>query len=262
MIFNLDKRDLRLVFNLFKMMLRDRYLGSTLGGAWAILNPLLLLALYTFVFGFVFRTRLPGADGTFAYSLWLIAGLGPWMALTESIMAGTAAVSGNASMIKNMSFKAECLPLAAALTGCIPLLVSQVFLVFLLIADGRGLSGYLVVIPLVVVLQFVFVAGMAFFLSSLNVFFRDIVQILPSLLNVVLFTSPIMYPIDVFPARIHTLVGYSPFAIIADGYRQPFIHGSTVDVAHMAVLAVVAVLLFVSGLAFFRRLKLHFDARL
>jgi lipopolysaccharide transport system permease protein len=64
----LDKRDLRLTFNLFKMMLRDRYLGSALGGAWAILNPLMLLGLYTFVFGFVFRSKLPGVDSTFAYS--------------------------------------------------------------------------------------------------------------------------------------------------------------------------------------------------
>jgi ABC-type polysaccharide/polyol phosphate export permease len=106
------------------------------------------------------------------------------------------------------------------------------------------------------------VAGISLFLSSLNVFFRDLSMMLPNVMNILLFTSPIMFPIDVFPASIHGLVGYSPFAIIANGYREPFIHNSVVDTPHMMFLAGIAIVLFISGLAFFRRLKLHFDSRL
>ena len=78
-IMGFDRADLGFMLNLWRMNLSDRYLGSALGGAWAILNPLLMFALFTFVFGFVFKARLPGADSTMAYSIWLICGYGPWL---------------------------------------------------------------------------------------------------------------------------------------------------------------------------------------
>lgn len=257
-----DKYDLRFIVNMAKMMLRDRYLGSALGGAWAIINPVLLLCLFTFIFGFVFRSKLPGAETTLGYAMWLIAGYGPWIALTESLMSGTLAVASSASMIKNLSFKTECLPIAATLTGCVSLVVSQVFLVILLLADGRPISIELVIIPYVVLLQFVMIGGLSLFLGALNVFLRDLALVLPNLLLVLLFMSPILYPITVFPEILHPYIAYNPFAILADGYRQPFIFGQFLEWERFTFLTVFSFALFILGLWFFRKLKPFFDTRL
>lgn len=261
-IFNLEHRDWTLTLNLFKMMLRDRYLGSALGGAWAILNPVLLLALFTFVFGFVFKSRLPGAETTFAYAIWLIAGYGPWIALTESVTAGTGAVVGGAQLVKNLSFKPECLAIAASLTGVVSLIVSMLFLIVLLFIDGRPPGWELLVIPIVIGLQFVFVTGIALFLSSINVFVRDLSMILPNLIIIVLFTSPIFYPITVFPQQLQQVFIYSPFAILVDSYRQPMIAGMLPNLPRLLIFAGVSFALLYLGFGFFRRVKPFFDARL
>jgi len=201
-----DKRDLKMTINLCKMMLRDRYLGSALGGVWAVLNPIILLGVFTFIFGFVFKSKIPGADTTLSYAMWMIAGYGPWIALTESVMAGTTSVVGGAPMIKNLSFKAECLPLAATLTGCVPLVVSQFFLACLLLADDRVFTWHLATVPLIIFLQFSLLAGVSLFLSSINVFLRDVSLVMPNVLVILLFTSPIFFPIDVFPEQIRAFI--------------------------------------------------------
>src|SRR3990167_2612187 len=135
-IFEFARHDIRLAINLFKMNVRDRYLGSSLGAFWAIFNPLFMLAVYTFVFGFVFKVRLPGAETTLAYVIWLISGYGPWIAMTEALMSSTNSVVGSAGIVKNMAFKTEILPISAALTGFITLIVSLFFLFGLMIVVG------------------------------------------------------------------------------------------------------------------------------
>ena len=132
-IFEFARHDIRLAINLFKMNVRDRYLGSSLGAFWAIFNPLFMLAVYTFVFGFVFKVRLPGAETTLAYVVWLISGYGPWIAMTEAIMSSTNSVSGSSGLVKNMAFKTELLPISSAFIGLINLTVSLVFLMVLVV---------------------------------------------------------------------------------------------------------------------------------
>jgi len=139
-----ERRDLLTIWNFARMFVRDRFLGSRLGSIWAVINPLLLMALYTFVFGFVFKARLPGSETTLAYTAWLIAGFGPWLAISEGISSAAASIHGNSGIIKNLAIKSECLPLAAVLVGLIPLLVSLLFLLALLIADGNFFSNHLV----------------------------------------------------------------------------------------------------------------------
>ena len=131
------REDLQLTFNLFVMNIRDRYLGSSLGSAWAIANPLFMLGLYTFLFGYVFKVRLPGAETTFAYALWLISGYGPWIGTVESLSASTSAVVGASGIVKNLAIKTELLPIAATFIGVVSVGVCVIFLNVLLIADGR-----------------------------------------------------------------------------------------------------------------------------
>ena len=135
--FGFTGQDLLLLSNLFKMNVRDRHLGSMLGLGWAVLQPLMVLAVFVFIFGFIFKAKLPGAETTFAYAIWMISGYGPWLAVNESLLSGTNSVVSGASLVKNIPFKTELLPIASGLMGLVPLTVSLVFLVILLLIDGR-----------------------------------------------------------------------------------------------------------------------------
>src|SRR5262245_44329113 len=102
-----DRRDLGMLQNLFYMTLVDRFLGSSLGLLWAMLSPLLLMGIFTFVFTVVFPARLPGREGALPYVIWLISGYGPWLAISEGLSSATSSVVVNAGIVKNIAFKSE-----------------------------------------------------------------------------------------------------------------------------------------------------------
>lgn len=259
-ILGFDQADARFAFNLWRMNLADRYLGSALGGAWAILNPLLMFALFTFVFGFVFKARLPGADSTTAYAIWLICGYGPWLANTEALMAASNSVVGNAGLVKNMSFKTEVLPISATLLGLVPLGVSIVFLLFLQLLSGDGWSASLAWLPLVVAVQFLFLSALGVLFAAVTTFVRDFGFILPNLLLILLFSTPIFYPLEAIPAVARDVMAWNPIYILASAYRATILGGAEVPFLALLVLAVFSWGFLSFSLKLFRRVKGHFSA--
>lgn len=257
-----NKHDAVLTFNLLKMNVRDRYLGSAMGSFWAIANPLFLLGVYTFVFGFIFKVRLPGADTTLDYVIWLISGYGPWIATTEALVSATTSVVGAAGMVKNIVFKTELLPVAASLLGLISLTVSLVFLLILKSVVGAPPSWHMVWLPLVVVVHFMFVGSLGFWLSALNVFYRDLSQALPNLLTVLMFMTPIFYSIDSMPAAFKPVAAANPLYVIAAAYRSILVDGSSPGLPGLGYVFVLSGLVGYSGLAAFRRVKGRFDSAL
>ncbi len=256
------KQDLRLGFNLFKMNVRDRYLGSSLGSFWAIANPLFMLALYTFVFGFVFKVRLPGAETTLGYVVWLISGYGPWIATVEAISASTASVVGAAGMVKNLAFKTELIPMASALVGLISLAVSLCFLFVLLLLSGNTISWHIAWLPLIVGLQFFLIISIGLWLSALNVFVRDLSVALPNILTIMMFATPIFYPLESMPQIVQKLSLGNPFYLISDAYRGVLLQHTSPNGLGMLYVFLLALLLFLGGLKAFRRAKGYFDAAL
>jgi ABC-type polysaccharide/polyol phosphate export permease len=260
--FHFNVHDLLLLVNLTNMALRDRFLGSAAGRVWAILNPLLLMLIFAYVFTFVFRSRLPGSDSSLAYIIWLFSGYGPWLAISEGIMTATHAVVGNSGLVKNLSFKTELLPMAASLLGLVPLLVTFALLIILLAFDGRYPSWpWLILLP-VICLQFMMVTGIGLFVSALNVFVRDVGLLLPNILVMVLFLSPIFYSVESYPQAIRFWLKFNPFYLVSEGYRQPLIHNAVPPLWQLALLTATSIGCFAGGLAYFRRLKGYFDAKL
>jgi len=261
-MFGFNKQDSRLAFNLFKINVKDKYMGSSLGSFWAIANPLFMLVLYTFVFGFVFKVRLPGAETTLGYVIWLIVGYGPWIATVEAIMASTTSVVGAAGIVKNMAFKTELLPISAAFVGLISLGVSLAFLLLLMIIAGNAPDWHIVWLPLIVVLQFQLVISLGLWLSALNVFVRDLSLALPNLLTIIMFLTPIFYPIESMPLLVQNLMFINPFYLIADAYRVILLQHQSPGILGLVYVFVLALVLFVAGLAAFRRVKGFFDSAL
>jgi len=257
-----NKQDAILAFNLLKMNVRDRYLGSALGGLWAIANPLFMLSLYTFVFGFVFKVRLPGADTTLAYVVWLISGYGPWIATTEAIVASANSVVGSSGIVKNMAFKVELLPISAAFIGLISLSVSFVFLLILMICADNLPTWHLIWLPLVIGIHFLFVISIGIWLSAVMVFIRDLAQALPNLLTIILFLTPIFYSMDSMPAVIRNITFINPFYQISDAYRNVLILHIQPSFNGLVYVFLLSSVVFYFGLRVFRKVKGFFDSAL
>lgn len=254
-----DKRDVFLTFNFFVVNVRDKYLGSRLGSIWAIANPLIMLGIFTFVFGFVYKSRLPGAETTLSYVTWLISGYGPWLAISESIVAGSMAVVGASGLVKNLAFKTEILPFASVAMGLVPLGVSLIFLTILLIIDGNAPTWHIVWVPVVIALQFFFVAALGLWLSAITVFIRDVSIVLPNLLMVLMFATPVFYSVDMMPGIVQRLSEFNPLYIIVEGYRQPLIHHASPKAWALAYVALLSLVIFYAGLKAFRRVKGNFE---
>ena len=261
-ILGFTRTDIRPTLNFLSISIADRYLGSHLGRVWAILNPLMMLILYTFVFGYVFKVRLPGAETTLAYAIWLISGYGPWIAISESLTAAASSVVSASGLIKNVAFKTEILPVVAVLTSTVTLAVTMVFLVVLMAIDGNPPSWHAVTVLPVIVVQYLFLGGVGFFLAALTVFYRDILQVLPNLLMVAMFGSPILYPMESMPRMLKLASNVNPFYILAEGFRSALVYHKLPDFASLAALAAFSFVLATAGVRLFRRAKGQFGAYL
>ena len=257
-----ESSDLRRLASFFRLMVRERFLGSALGIVWSVTNPVLMMGIFTFVFGFVFKSKLPGSDTSLSFVIWLISGYGPWLAMSESLTYATTSVPGSASLIKNLKFKTELVPIAGALTGVIPLLVSFVYLAVLLVLDGRDPSASWLVIAPYIVMQFALATGLGLMLAAANVFVRDIQMVLPNVLLLIMFGSPIFYPITAFPEIAQKVMAFNPFFLLAEGFRQPLLYDTVPPPVDMLRTAVMACVMFSAGLWSFRRFKNYFDSEL
>lgn len=250
-----DRQDMKTIWNFFRMFLRDRFMGSRLGMLWAIINPLMMLAVYTFVFAFVFKSRMPGSESTLAYTIWMVAGFGPWLAMSEGIITSASSIYANAGIVKNMAFKTECLPIAAVLVGLVPLLVSVAFLSVLLLWNGERLSWHAVVIVPAVLLLFAFIAALGLGLSALVVFFRDIGMALPNLLMVTLFATPILYLPEATPRVLQLLSEWNPFYILAQWVREPLVNHALPPLSGLVWVIFLTLAIGSFTLKAFRRVK-------
>jgi len=257
-----EQRDAKFALTYLKMMFRDRFVGSSLGVVWAVASPILMLGIFTFVFGFVFRSKLPGAETSISYVIWLISGYGPWLAISEGVTTSASSAIGHAQLIKNIKMKPELLAISGAAMGSVPLAVSIVYLIGLLMFSGSEPHLSWIVVPIVVLIQFLLVAGIGLICSALAVFWRDIVHILPNLLIIVMFATPIFYPVSAMPGFVASASEFNPIFILSEWYRQPLLTHSLPPLWSFAYLSVIAVGVFLTGLVVFRRLKPYFESRL
>jgi lipopolysaccharide transport system permease protein len=246
--------------NIVRQMARrdmiERYRGSMLGFMWSLFNPLLMLCVYTLVFSVVFQSRWPGSGGTSAeYALNVFAGLIVFTIFSESVSRAPSLVLGNANLVKKVVFPLEVLPWVTLASSLFHALVSYgVLLAFVLVVRG-SIPPTAILFPLVVVPVVLLALGISWFLASLGVFFRDTTHTVGLLVAVLMFVSPIFYPISAVPKQLQWLFSLNPLAhSIADG-RSVAILGTLPDVGAWAVQLAVSGLVAWAGLWWFMRTK-------
>jgi len=250
-----------LIQNLVSRELKARYRGTVLGFFWSFFNPFLLLVVYTVVFGFIIMPRDPAFEGSpWFYALFLFCGLLPWQVwyVASSLeSANVLIIQGN--LIKKILFPVEILPIVVVTSNFIHFLFGlPILLIFVPILGGH-FTPYLLFLPVVILVQFVFTLGFTFLVSSLTVHFRDIKDILANLLTFWFFATPIIYPMTFSTVQessfLKNLLNLNPMTHIMQGYQYCVFYGELIRWKRLGVTFIVSLVLLLVGYYIFDRLR-------
>lgn len=252
-------RTLNLALHFTRRELRNRFLGSFSGGLWALFQPLIQLFVYGFVFSYIFRQRVPGAD-TPGYLPFLAVAMWPWNAFSDAVQRSTLAITENAALIGKVALPRELLVLAPVAATFILQAVGYFAVLLVLALGGFGvkLSG----LPFAFVgftLLFVFALGLAYLLAAIQVFVRDLSPALTQVMMLWMFATPILYSAEMVPERWRGLFALNPFAVYVAHFRGTLLGQPLPAVGEYAVALLVALAAVALGLGMFRRLSQHFE---
>jgi lipopolysaccharide transport system permease protein len=250
-------RDRALFANFYRRELTTRYLGSISGLLWALLHPLALLAVYYFVFTKVFRTT--GFTGQ-SFLAFVAVALWPWLAAQEALQRGTVSLASYSGLIRKVAFPHEIVvyaSVAATLTlhfaGYLAVLV-----VLAIAGEPIRFEGLLVAVSLWALLA-VAVTGLVLLLAALQVFIRDVEHVLMPVLLILMYLTPILYPLALVPEDLRSYVAANPFSWLVDRLRDGLLDGRMAFQWTDGVALLVALALFAAGRAMFLRLSPHFE---
>jgi lipopolysaccharide transport system permease protein len=237
------------VWGMVKREFQARYLNSLLGSLWAVLNPLAMILIYTVIFSRVIGARLPGVNDTWAYGAYLCAGLLPWTCFTELVLRSQTTFIENANLLKKMSFPRITLPVILLLSTTVNFAIMFGIFVAVLLAIGRMPGAALVAFVPLFVLQQLFALGAGIFLGTLNVFFRDIAQLVGVAFQFWFWFTPIVYSIAALPERLQAWFRLNPMTAFVGAYQQIVLNARWPDwtafLPHLAgTLAILALALF------------------
>lgn len=249
----------RLIFTLAKREVEGKYRGSIFGLLWTFINPLLMLAVYTFVFSVVFNARWStGSDSKTEFALALFAGLTVFSLFSECINRAPTLITSNVNYVKKVIFPIEVLPVVAMMSALFHYAVSLlVWLIFYLIFFGIP-SGNILLLPVVIFPFCILTLGLCWFLSSLGVYLRDISQIVGVLTTVLMFLSPIFYPITALPESFQPIMELSPLTTAVVQVRDIMLFGKGVDWTALAKQLLISILVASLGFAWFQKTRKGF----
>lgn len=251
----------RFSFVATQMIRRDiaqRYRGSVGGLFWAMVQPLLMLTVYTVIFGSVLKVKWPGVEGALEYALILFLGLVPYMLVSESLSRAPGLIVSNANLVKKVVFPLQILPLMAVATAAIhaliALLVWAVFYLFVRAEFPWGMFAMpLLWIPLVVA-----VLGISWAFAALGTYFRDLIHAIGPITLALLFLSPIFYSVEMAPPALRPVLVLNPLTFSIESARNLVFHGAWPDPGAFMVQLGAGLAIAVLGLLLFRRSRAGF----
>ncbi len=235
--------------------IRVRYKQSFLGVAWAILQPLLLMLIFTTVFSIMARFPTDGIP----YPIFSYTALLPWTLFATSISFGVPSLINNMGLVTKTYFPREILPMAVVGAALFDFLIASSIFVVMLIIYQIPVTIHILWLPVFLVVQIFLMLGISLLGSALTVFYRDVRFIVPLLVQLWLYATPIIYPVALVPERFQTLYMLNPMAGIVESYRQVILHGTSPNPMHLGLAALVAVVLFIFSYRIFKTLELSFN---
>jgi len=245
------RRKIAHFFDLLRVLVdRDMkllYKRSALGIAWTLINPLLQLAVFSFVFRSVIPINIP------QFSSFAFSGLLIWTWSQTALFQATGLITSNKALIRQPNFPTAILPVVTTMTGLIHFLLALPVLIIFLAVDGVRPSSVLFVLPLLMVIQFVLTVGLAYPLAALNVTFRDTQHTLGVLLQMLFYLTPIFYDLNSVPKEFQPLYQLNPMVPLLEAYRAILLKGTQPDWQALLIVSLVVAVILPLGLAIFRR---------
>jgi len=247
-----------LIFSFAKRELLARYKGSALGIAWAVLTPVVMIAIFTFIFAGIFGARFGANDSHWDYALYLFCGLLPWTMFQEAIQQSANTIVAHSNLVKRVVFPLEALPAAQVFAALGTQLFATVALLIATLIIRQRLEVTGLWLPVVLIPQLLFALGSAWLIASIGVFLRDITQGITLLLMAWMYLTPIIYPESIVPERFRTFINLNPFTSLIRSYRRIFLDGAAPDWRGLAYFTAFALVIFIFGYWWFARTRKSF----
>lgn len=249
-----------LIWQLALRDVRARYRGTHLGLLWSLLTPLLLLAVYTFVFCGVMKAKWNAAEpeNYFAFALTLFAGLTAFNLFSETLARAPGLVLNCPNYVKKVVFPLEILPVISVLTALCTFIASFAVLVIGQCAIQGAPSWTIALFPLTLLPAILLALGLGWLLASVGVFLRDIGQSIGLVMQLLVFMTPVFYPVSAIPPSLRPVLVYNPLAVSVESFRQVVLWGQLPDWPMLAVASAIGLLVCQLGFAFFMRTKKAF----
>ncbi len=249
----------KLIWNFVKRDISSKYVGSLLGIYWSVINPVITLVVYLIVFGFFLKSRLPGNDNVWDFTLYFSAGFLPWAAFNDSVMRASRSIVDNKNYIKKVPFPSEIFPVYITLSEFVNLLIGlAIFMTIFIILKGMP-SIYIVFLPIGIILQVIFTLSLSLIFSSATVFFRDTPQILGSMFMIWFWGTPIVYVVNVIPESVRWITYVNPVYYMLEIYRDILIYNRMPGLDKLLPFLIFSVMFLFLSIIIFQKTKRGFS---
>jgi lipopolysaccharide transport system permease protein len=246
---------------LYFLVWRDikvRYKQTALGVTWIVLQPLVSMLVFTVLFGIL----LEAPSGEAPYPLFVLAGLLPWTYFSGALNRASNSVVDSANLITKVFFPRLVTPLAAVLSGLVDFGVSFLVLGLLMLFYRTTPTPAVLLLPFFLLLAMITALGFGLWLSALNVRYRDVKQLIPFILQIWMYLTPVVYSVTLIPEQYRWLLGLNPMTGVVEGFRWALLGGQAAEAARPGVLFAISIaislLALISGVAYFRRTERSF----
>ncbi len=247
-----------LIRSMARRDIAGRYRGSFGGLFWTLLNPLLLMLTYFFVFGIVLRTRFAGDPSRSGFVLYFLAGMLPWLPFSEAAGRAPFVMLDHRNFVKKLVFPLEILPVTQVAAGLVTQAFALAIFLVLLVAARGSVPVSVCWLPVLLVPQVLFTLGLCWFLAALGVYVRDLGQVSGFLLTLWFFLTPICYPEASLPQAALGLLSKNPMFVLVRGYRDILLEGAAPAFSPLWKLWLLAAFVFLAGYAWFHKLRKSF----
>ena len=246
-----------MIISLVKRDLKGRYKGSVMGFLWTMINPLLQLAVYTFVFSVIMPS------GVERFYLFLFVALVPWLFFSTCLSTGTTVIFAQQEMVKKIYFPRQILPISFTISQFVNMLLSFVVIFIVLIFSGIKFNfKALACLPIIMLIQFILCLGITFVVSALTVYLRDLEYILSIISMAWMYLTPILYPIENVPEAYRGICYINPMTSIIVAYRDILYSSKVPEMGTLVIAVFMGILLLAIGLVSFEHLQRHFAEEL
>lgn len=235
-----------------------KYKHSFLGVLWSFINPLLQILVYALIFPLVMKNGGSYKD----YTVFMVCGLIPWAYFTTVINRASFIMIENGNILKKVYFPRSILPLSLVTSETVNFLVSCIIILAFILIKGFGISKFILFFPLVLLIQYVLLLGIALIFSAVTVYMRDIQHFIGVVLQLLFYATPIVYSIDTIPENFRWILKWNPMTYIIEGYRAIFYNQTMPDLKSLGVLGIISIIILIVGYLLFNKLQKRFAEEL